>query len=83
MFDEDLKVLGAGLRHLSEHRLPGLVDQVHPIEEQHVEVDVQVQRGAEALDQRHGAGVANVAGSRRSLPSDWGHDKIFELYHHA
>ncbi len=66
MFDEDLKVLWAGLRHLPEHRLPGLVDQVHPIEEQHVKVDVQVQRRAEALDQRHGAGVANGAGSRRA-----------------
>jgi hypothetical protein len=47
VFDEDLNVLWVGLRHLPELRLPGLVDQVLPIEEQH---------------QRHGFGAANVAG---------------------
>lgn len=67
VFDGDLKVLWAGLRHSAEQRLPSLVDRVHPVEKQSVEVDVQVRRRAEALDQRLGAGVANAAGKSGTL----------------
>jgi hypothetical protein len=72
VFDEGLQILCAWLWHLPEHRRPGLIDHVHAIEEQHVEVDVQVQRGPEALDQCHGAGVADGAGKSDTLqPVAW------------
>jgi hypothetical protein len=37
-------------------------NDVDPIQEQHMEVEVQVQRTAEALDQRHRAGARRLAG---------------------
>jgi hypothetical protein len=43
LLDEDLQILYTGLWHMAEHRLPGLVDQVHPIQQQHVKVDVQIE----------------------------------------
>lgn len=62
VFDEDLKVLWAGLWHRPEYRLPDLIDHVYAIQEQHVKVNVQVECGAEALNQRHCAGAARGAG---------------------
>jgi hypothetical protein len=47
---------------MAEHRRAAARRQIHAIEEDHVEVDVQVQRGAKALHQCHRAGVARGAG---------------------
>lgn len=46
----------------------GALEQIHPVQKQHVKVDVQVQRRTEALDQRHGPGRG--AGAREAGLAD-------------
>ncbi len=36
---------------------------IHPVEKQHVEVDVEIQRTAEALNQRDRAGLGRLTGT--------------------
>lgn len=66
--------LGArGRLHPAEReRAVGALD-VHPVEEQHVEVQVEVERTPKALDQRHRAGgsaLGTEAGLRREMRGD-------------
>lgn len=58
--------LGAGrcLLPAEAQRAVGVLD-IHPVENQHVEVDVEVQRAAEALDLCHRAGLGRLAGESR------------------
>jgi hypothetical protein len=39
----------------------GTLEQTHPVQQQHVKVDVQVPRRAKALDQGHGRGRGAAA----------------------
>ena len=61
--DESLQFVRARGCHGVEHRRIDTIGQIHAIQKQHVKVDVQVQRGAKALNQRHRAGVAGDAGA--------------------
>ena len=57
---------------MTKHRCCIIDRPIHPIEEDHVEVNVQVQRRAKALDQRHGAGVAGGSGEACLLQQEAG-----------
>ena len=60
--------LGAGRRfHPAEPQRAVRTLDVNPVEEQHVEVDVEVERTAEALDQRDRAGLGRL--TREPPPS--------------
>jgi len=59
-------------RHMPKHRRRPFRRQIHPIQEDHVKVDVQVQRRTEALDQRHGAGEPRGAGEASLLQQEAG-----------
>jgi len=48
---------GLGRRRYPPELEPLITPDVHPVQHQQVEVDVQVQRAAEALDQCHGASL--------------------------
>lgn len=60
--------LGAGrLFHPAETQHAIRTLDVYPIEKQHVEVDIEVQRAAEALDQCDRAGLGRLSGESRLL----------------
>jgi hypothetical protein len=67
LLEMPLQLVRAGGRHVAERGRLGAVGQIHPVQEQHVKVHVQVQRRAEALHDRHRAGVA--VGARESCPA--------------
>jgi hypothetical protein len=62
LLDQPLQLVRTGGSHMAEHRYAGAIGQIHPVQEQHVEVHVQVQRRAETLHQCHRAGLAGGAG---------------------
>ena len=65
VLDQGLELAGRGRRRLLEakHRLPARIDGVNDVdavEDHHVEMDVQVERGAGSVGRRDGAGLRHV-----------------------
>jgi hypothetical protein len=65
-----------------EHRRRDTVAPIHAVDEDHVQVHVQVQRRAEALDQRDGAGVAGAA-RQASLAQQMARDRAIHRAQHS
>jgi hypothetical protein len=66
--DQPLQLVRTRPCHGAELRRVGALEQIHPVQKQHVKVDVQVQRRAKALNQRHGPGRG--AGAREAGLAD-------------
>ena len=64
--DERFQCPGTGRRQAVKHGWL-MVDEIHPVQKQHVKVNVEIQGTAEALYQRHGAGLRVGAGAARLL----------------
>lgn len=73
---------GWGPHPTKPQRAVGTLD-VHPVEEEHVEVDVEVQRAAEALDQGDRAGLGRLTRKARLLDQVRGYAAIDDAEHPA
>jgi len=62
-----VELFDGGRRGVAEAVLAGIALHEHTIQKQHVKVDVEIQGGAEALDQGHCAGVSLLFGAASSV----------------
>ena len=54
---------------------PFIVERVHAVDEEHVQVDVEAQRGAEALDEGDGSGAGTGAHAQSGVADEEGGDR--------